>query len=224
MTRHLPPRDDPSVTILIVDDHPVTREGLAALLSRQPGFRVCGEAEGIPGALRQVAAAVPDLVVVDVSLKDGNGLDLVKRLRDRFPRVKVLVWSMYPDAMYARRAVQAGAAGYINKGSSPDAIMGAIRHVLAGEVFLSPEVTQSVLHAVAGNGYRDEDPISSLSDRELEIFHLIGLGLDTHETASRLHLSPKTVETYRTRIRAKLGAETGTAVLRSAIRWVLENG
>lgn len=224
MSRHPTARDDSGVSILIVDDHPVTREGLSALLSHQPGFRVCGEAEDIPGALQQADASHPDLAVVDVTLKNGNGLELVKRFKDRAPWVKSLVWSMYPDTLYARRAIQAGAAGYINKSNAPDAIVGAIRHILAGRVFLSEEMTQSVLRTAAGDGASAEGPVSSLSDRELEVFRLIGLGFDTQEAATRIHLSPKTVETYRARIRAKLGAENGTAVLRSAIRWVLENG
>jgi DNA-binding NarL/FixJ family response regulator len=212
------------VEVLIVDDHPVTREGLAIRLSREPGIRVCGEAADIPEALRRVAETAPDVAIVDVSLKDGDGIDLLKRLRGRLPGLKVLVWSMYPDGLYARRAVQAGAAGYVNKEHAADVIVSAIRHVLAGGVFLSPEVTQSLLREAGGLGGPLPEPVATLSDRELEVFRRIGEGFDTTQIAGRMHLSPKTVETYRARIRAKLGADSGSEVVRQAIRWVLENG
>lgn len=224
MARTRAKRSDPGAGILIVDDHPVTREGLTILLSREPDLRVCGEADDIPGALRQVAATSPDLAIIDISLKGGNGIELVKRLHARFQGVKSLVWSMYPDALYARRAIQAGAAGYLNKEHAPAMIMTAIRHILAGGIYLGQTVTQSVLQEAAGASTVLADPVSGLSDRELEVFRLIGLGFDTQQTADEIHLSPKTVETYRARIRAKLGADSGADVLRQAIRWVLENG
>ncbi|HEX4607702.1 MAG TPA: response regulator transcription factor [Urbifossiella sp.] len=224
MSRSQPTPAAPPTGVLIVDDHPVTREGLAIRLAREPDLRVCGEAADIPEALLRAAETTPDVAVVDVSLKGGCGIDLVKRLRGRHPGLKILVWSMYPDGLYARRAVQAGAAGYVNKEHAADVIVSAIRHVLAGGVFLSPEVTQALLREAGGLGGPLPDPVAALSDREIEVFRRIGEGLDTHQIAGRMHLSPKTVETYRARVRAKLGADSGAEVVRQAIRWVFENG
>lgn len=218
-----PPAVAPPIRVLIVDDHPVTREGLAIRLSREPDIRVCGEAADIPEGMRRATETTPDVVIVDVSLKGGDGIDLVKRLRGRLPAARALVWSMYPDGLYARRAVQAGAAGYVNKEHAADVIVSAIRHVAAGGVFLSPEITQTLLREAGGLGGPPPDPVATLSDRELEVFRLLGEGLGTNEIAGQIHLSPKTVETYRARIRAKLGADSGSEVLRQAIRWVIES-
>jgi DNA-binding NarL/FixJ family response regulator len=218
-----PPPDEPTAKILIDDDHPAAREGLAVSISRQPDLRVSGEADDVAGALRKVAAEAPDMVVVAVSLRDGSGIDLVKRIRDRHPAVRVLVWSMYDESLYAARALRAGASGYIEKGETTERIVAAIRHVLAGGIYLSPAMTAALLRQ-AGNGQpTGSDPVTALSDRELEVFRLIGLGYDTRQIAERLHLSPKTVETYRGRIKQKLGAENGSAVLRLAVRWAVEN-
>lgn len=216
----LGPTEHP-VKVLIVDDHPITREGLAIRLSREPDIRICGEAIDIPDALDAAAETAPDLAVVDVSLKSGCGIDLVKRLRGRWPELKILVWSMHPDGLYARRAIQAGANGYVNKEQAPDVIVSAIRHVLAGGVFLNPETTQSLLREFGQTGGPPPDPIASLSDRELQVFRCLGEGLGTQQIADRLHLSPKTVETYQARLRTKLGVDSGVELLREAIRWVL---
>lgn len=217
------PPDKP-VRVLIVDDHPITREGLAIRLSREPDLHVCGEAADVPEALRRAAETAPDVAIVDVSLKSGCGIDLVKRLKDRHPTLKFLVWSMHPDSLYARRAVQAGASGYVNKEQAPDVIVSAIRHILGGGMFLSPEITQALIREFGQAGGPPHDPIESLSDRELEVFRCIGDGLGTQQIADRLHLSPKTVETYQSRLRGKLGAASGAELLRLAIRWVLSNG
>ena len=214
---------DKVINILIVDDHPISREGLAIRLSREPDLRVCGEAADVPDAISRAAETAPDLAVVDVALKSGSGIDLVKRLRDRFPGIKVLVWSMYQDTLYARRALQAGAGGYVNKECAAEVIVGAIRQVAGGGIYLNPDVIQAVLKRAVGSDGPLPDPTAALSDRELTVFRLLGEGLDTQQIAARLHLSPKTVETYRARVRAKLGVESGSEVLRLAVRWVLEN-
>lgn len=221
MTRHPPDPMVRTVKVLIVDDHPITREGLAIRLSREPDIRICGEATDIPDALHVAEETAPDLAVVDVSLKTGCGIDLVKRLRDRCPELKILVWSMHPDGLYARRAIQAGANGYVNKEQAPDVIVSAIRHVLGGGVFLNADITQSLLREYGQTGRPPPDPIATLSDRELQVFRCLGEGLGTQQIADRLHLSPKTVETYQARLRTKLGVDSGAELLREAIRWVL---
>lgn len=217
--------DSGSIKILIVDDHPVVREGLRIRLGRELGFCVCGEAGDIPEAVALVAETIPHLAIIDVVLRNGNGLDLVRRLRDRAPDVKTLVWSMYPDALYARRAIQAGASGYVGKEHATEVVISAIQHVLAGGIYLSHEVTESLLREATGRERGPlPDPVSTLSDRELEVFQLTGRGLSTHQIALQMHLSAKTIETYRARSRIKLGVDNGSDVVRLAIHWVLEHG
>ena len=212
--------------VLIVDDHPAVREGLSIRLSRQPDLEVCGEAADVPDALRLDADTDPDVIVVDISLRTGDGIELIKRLKARDSRARMLVWSMYSESLYAERALQAGAAGYITKEEATDTIVAAIRHVLAGGVYLSPRMTESVVRrSVAGPGEGPlPEPVANLSDRELEVFRHLGHGLDTHQIAERMRVSPKTVETYRARIKEKLGLDTASAVLQRAVRWVIENG
>lgn len=219
-----PPPDDTSARVLIVDAHPAAREGLALSISRQPDMRVCGQADDATVALQLVATELPAVVVVSMSLREGSGIDLVKRVRDRFPAVRVLVWSMYDESLYAARALRAGASGYIEKGEATEKIVAAIRHVVSGGIYVSPAMTDALLRQTQAGQTTTADPVTTLSDRELEVFRMIGLGLDTHQIAERLHLSPKTVETYRARIKTKLGAESGSAVIRLAVRWVVEGG
>jgi DNA-binding NarL/FixJ family response regulator len=212
--------------VLIVDDHPAVREALALRIGRQPDMEVCGEATDMGEALRLVADAQPDVAVVDITLKTGNGIDLIKRIRDRNDHVRLLVWSMHSESLYAERALRAGALGYITKDQATDRIVEAIRRVLAGKVYLSEAMTERMLRRAVG-GERDEvarSPLDVLADRELEVFRLIGEGVKTAEIAERLHLSVKTVETYRDRIRQKLDLSDGTALAHYATQWVLENG
>jgi DNA-binding NarL/FixJ family response regulator len=209
--------------ILIVDDHPVVREGLALQLATQPDLQVVGEAEDIPQALQQAAATRPDLVIVDITLRSGNGLDLIRRLRARDEAVKLLVWSMHPENLYAERAIRAGAQGYLHKGQATSKLLEAIRTVLAGRVFISGDMTDLLLRRVVGAGHGDLSPIERLSDRELEAFKLMGEGLTTDRIAARMFVSPKTVETYRARIKEKLGLSNVTELVQRATQWVMEN-
>lgn len=210
--------------ILIVDDHPVVREGLALQLATQPDLEVVGEAEDIPEALQRAADSTPDLIIVDITLKNGSGLDLIRRLRSRDEDVKLLVWSMHPESLYAERAIRAGAQGYLHKGQATSKLLEAIRTVLAGRVFISGDMTDLLLRRVIGAKPGDAlSPIERLSDRELEAFKLMGEGLTTDRIAARMFVSPKTVETYRARIKEKLGLNNVTELVQRATQWVLEN-
>jgi len=212
--------------ILIVDDHPAVREALASRIGRQPDLEVCGEAADMSEALGLVADTQPDLAVVDISLKTGNGIDLIKRIKDRNDSVRMLVWSMHSESLYAERALRAGALGYINKDQATDKIVEAIRRVLEGKVYLSDAMAEKMLHRAVGGGREEvtRSPLAALANRELEVFRLIGQGVKTAEIAERLHLSIKTVETYRDRIRQKLDLSDGTELAHYATQWVLENG
>jgi DNA-binding NarL/FixJ family response regulator len=211
--------------VLIVDDHPAVREGLAIRLTRQPGLEVCGEADDEGQALKLVATTDPDIVIVDISLKSGSGIDLIKRIRQRDESIRMLVWSMHPDSLYAERAMRAGAMGYINKEQATDSIVEAIRRVLAGKIYLSESISDRMLHRAVGGdaGALERSPVESLSDRELEALQLVGRGLDRRQMARQMHVSPKTVETYLARIKDKLGLESGRQLVQFAIQWVLDN-
>jgi DNA-binding NarL/FixJ family response regulator len=212
--------------VVIVDDHPAVREALALRIGRQPDMEVCGEAADMSEALRLVADTQPDLAVVDISLKTGNGIDLIKRLRDRNDRVRMLVWSMHSESLYAERALSAGALGYINKDQATDKIVEAIRRVLAGKVWLSETMAERMLQRAVGKRRQEptRSPVDALADRELEVFRLIGQGVNTATIAKQLHLSVKTVETYRDRIRQKLDLENGTKLAHYASQWMMRNG
>ena len=216
----------PAARILIVDDHPAVREALSIRIAAQPDLEVCGEAAGPAEALQLAAATDPDVAVIDIGLKTGNGIDLIKRLRARNDKFCAIVWSMYSEDFYAERALRAGAMGYINKEEATGKLLEAIRQVLAGKVYLSQAITEKLLKRAVGRADQEASPsmVSSLSDRELEVFRLIGEGRKTHEIAAQLHLSVKTVETYRDRIREKLDLSDGTELARYALQWVLENG
>lgn len=210
--------------ILIVDDHPIVREGLSLLLSTQPDLEVCGEAADASTALQLVAETSPDLVIVDISLKGGNGIDLIKRIKARDPAARMLVSSMYDESLYAERALRAGASGYINKQEATRKITDAIRAVLDGKIFLSERMAGQMLQRAVGgrSGRIEHSPLEDLSDRELEVFELIGRGRSTREIAEALHLSAKTVETYRDRVRKKLDLNDCSELTRHAIVWVLQ--
>lgn len=206
--------------ILIVDDHPSVRDGLALHINGCPDLEVCGEAADSAEALDLLSQTDPNVALVDISLKTSNGLDLIKRMLARRESVRVLVLSMYHETLYAERALRAGAMGYITKHEPAAKIIEAIRRVLDGKVYVSPSMAEQLLNRAVGNGQAKAPPsISTLSDRELEVFRLIGQGQHTREIGKRLHLSPKTVETYRGRIKTKLNLDTGTELIRRAVQW-----
>ena len=208
--------------ILIVDDHPVVREGLAMHLGSQPDLQVCGEAEDVPGALALLASTRPDAAIIDISLKNGNGLELIRRIKERQDPVRILVWSMYPENLYAERALRAGAQGYLNKGQATNHVLDAVRTILQGKVYVSGDLADKLLRSAVGQPVKDQTPVDSLSDRELEVFRLIGEGVTTESIAKKMHISPKTVETFRSRIKEKLGLSNMTELILRAAQWVME--
>ena len=212
--------------IVIVDDHPSTRDGLATRIELERDLQVCGEAADVADGLNLIRELKPDLAIIDISLKTGNGIDLIKHVKYQVPMVRILVWSMYDESLYAERALRAGAMGYINKECVTDTIIEAIRTVLGGDVFLSPNISAKFLQRLVSGGMPalGSTPVDRLSDRELETFRLIGLGKNTAHIASKMKLSPKTVETYRSRIKEKIQVKDMAELTREATRWVMENG
>jgi len=210
--------------ILVVDDHPIVRKGLAQLIAHESDIEVCGGAENVAEALEQVSALHPDLVVVDISLKDSHGIELIAQVKASHPEVKTLVWSMFDEKVFAERALRAGAMGYINKQQSIEKVVDAIRQVLSGEMYLSPQMTNLFLRRVGGCEPLEEDPIRHLTDRELEVFEMIGKGLTTQQIARKLDISPKTVESHREKIKTKLELKNAAQLAQRAVQWVLENG
>lgn len=208
--------------ILIVDDHPMVREGLGMRISAQRDLELCGEAATEDEALALVQQTSPDLMLVDISLKSGHGLELIKRVKSRYPAVRMLVVSGFQESLYAERAMRAGAMGYLNKQESNEKALEAIRTVLRGERFLSAQLAQRLIaHALAG-GDQTKAPVELFTDRELEIFRLIGEGLTTGMIAEQLLLSTHTIDTHRENIKRKLGAKNAGELNRQAVQWVLE--
>lgn len=211
--------------IMIVDDHPLMREGLAARIATQTDMHVCCEASGADEAVQQARKSRPDLAIVDLALKNGHGLELIKDLKALDGKFKILVLSAYAESLYAERALRAGALGYINKQEVQDKILDAIRAVLAGKRYVSPEMTQRLLtQAVTGSDPAETDPVSRLSDRELEVFQMIGRGTTTGAIARQLNLSVHTIDSHREKIRAKLNIKSSAELMQRAVQWVLENG
>ena len=210
--------------ILIVDDHPLVRRGLSDLISDEQTLAVCGEAADCDEAMQMLRECRPDLVIVDISLGGKSGLDLIKRICVHDSTIRILVSSMHDEVLFAERCIRAGATGYINKEVATERVIEAINHVLAGEIYLSPKMTRRILRSVAGANLQDEPPIAKLTDRELEVFALIGRGNTTREISQNLNLSIKTIESYRENIKSKLGITTSAELSRHAVQWVLENG
>lgn len=205
--------------IFVVEDHPIFRFGLRELLEEESDFSVCGEADDIGGALEAIARTAPDLVIVDLSLKGRNGIDLLRELRARYRDLPLLVLSMYDEALYAERALAAGARGYIMKQETSGSIVQAVRRVLEGKVYLSERVMGDLVgKLVQGGGQGDRSPLERLTDRELEVFRLIGKGCTTGEIAEQLHLSAKTIGTYRERIKEKLRLKNSAELTLHAMR------
>jgi DNA-binding NarL/FixJ family response regulator len=223
MARKNPETASSKARILIADDHPVVREGLAMHLSMQPDLEVCGEAEDLAGALALVESARPDVAIIDISLKNSNGIELIRRLKERHDELRILVWSMYPENLYAERALRAGAQGYMNKGQATRNVLDAIRAILRGQVYVSAKLANQMLQGVVGRKPEERPAIESLSDREFEAFQLIGEGMTTESIAQTMHVSPKTVETFRARIKDKLGISNLTELIQRAAQWVVES-
>ena len=207
------------IRILIVDDHPMMREGLRTLISRERDLIVCGEAETAGQALDAVANLKPDLVLADITLPGRNGIELIKDICALQQAMLILVISMHDESLYAERVLRAGARGYIMKQESGPTMMRAIRQVLAGRIYVSDKMSARILEYVAGKR-TEASPIERLSDREWEVFQLIGRGKSTVQIAEELHLSPKTVETHRARVKEKLDLRTMTELISFASRWV----
>jgi DNA-binding NarL/FixJ family response regulator len=206
--------------ILVVDDHPIIRQGLALMLNREADLVVCGEAEDATGAMLVMASARPDILIVDISLNGPDGLDLLKNIRTTHPALPVLILSMHDESIYAERALRAGANGYIMKQEATEKVLVAIRRILNGEIYVSERIANKMLkHYITGASGLKNSSISDLSDRELEVFRLIGEGHGTRQIAEELHLSIKTVESYQAHIKDKLSLRSARELMQHAIQW-----
>lgn len=214
------PINKPKATVFLVDDHPLVREWLTNLIHQQSDLVVCGEAEGAPAALEAVTQLKPDVVIVDISLKGGSGIELIKSLKPLQPSPAIIVLSMHDESLYAERALRAGARGYIMKRETTKKIVAAIRQVLDGKLYLSePLAAKFAARFLEAGPAAASNPLAALSDRELEVFHMLGQGLETRQIAESLHLSMKTVQVYYARIKEKLNLASATELMREAIRW-----
>ncbi|HMP74448.1 MAG TPA: response regulator transcription factor [Kiritimatiellia bacterium] len=212
--------------VMVVDDHAIVRHGLAMLLKAEPGITLVAEAGSIPEALSLLETATPDLLLIDITLKEENGLDLVRAIKRDHPHLKSIILSMHDEADYAERAIRAGAMGYVMKEHADDVVIEAIRSVLNNRVYLSPEISSRLLLGMSGDDparTKPETGIESLTERELEVFEGIGRGLSSKDIADQLALSARTVEVHRANIKRKLECENAAQVVRSAVRWVEQN-
>jgi DNA-binding NarL/FixJ family response regulator len=210
----------PKTRVLIVDDHPLYRESLAQFINREPDMEVCGQCGSASEALACLEAAKPDLMTVDISLKDSNGLDLIKSAKAQNDQVRIIALSMFDEGLYAERLLHVGARGYVMKEEAVAQILTAIRRVMDGKVHLSEAMTERMLMKKAEGVPENVTSIETLSDRELEVFQFIGEGVTSSEIAKRLHLSVKTVETYRANIKTKLHLKNNMELIRHAVQWV----
>jgi len=211
--------------VLIVDDHPLVRTGFVQLISDEPDLEVCGEAADENEALEIVASTGPDLVIIDLSLAGGSGINLIERIKAHHSNVAMLVASMHDESLFAERVLTAGALGYINKQEAPNNIIRAIHRVLEGKVYVSDKLTERLLDGLTGAvKVPGQTPMQRLSNRELEVFELIGRGMTTGKIADHLKLSTKTIETHRENIKKKLGLASGQELTRRAMHWLMERG
>ncbi len=209
--------------ILIVDDHPLVRTGFAQLIGDTPDLKVCGEAADMATALKLVELVTPDLAIIDLSLSGGSGLDLIEHIKARHSEILMLVASMHEESLYAERVLAAGARGYLNKQEAQGKIIPAIRQVLSGKVYLSEHMTERILNNMV-SGSDDKRDIDALSNRELQVFEMIGQGFAPGKMAEQLNLSIKTIETHQAHIKRKLGLSSAHKLTHRAIRWILEQG
>jgi DNA-binding NarL/FixJ family response regulator len=206
--------------VLIVDDHPVVRDGLTTIINHERDINVCGEADDANQALKAVTELKPDVVIVDISLKSSDGIELTKSIKARHPKLSIIVLSIHDESIYAERALLAGAKAYLMKDAVSENIVKAIRTVLGGEIYVSNTISKKFLHKIAGDkAGTTKASIENLSDREFEVFRLIGKGHKASQIAKNLHLSVKTVETYRGRLKEKLNLDSATELLQYAIKW-----
>lgn len=207
--------------IVLVDDHPIVRDGLAQLINRSGDLVVCAEAGDAAGALQAFEEQLPDLAIVDISLKGVDGLELIKLARSRWPELRILALSMHSEELYAERVLRAGARGYIMKQEARDGVLTAIRQVLSGDIYLSPALRAHLLrYVIAGQNKQGRLPMDTLSDRELAVLERIGRGHGTREISEELKLSVKTIESYRDHIKRKLNLHGATQLVRYAVQWV----
>ena len=208
--------------VLLVDDHPIVRQGLALLIDREADLSVCGEAEGAHSAFHAIETLRPDIVVLDISLNGPDGLDVLKEIRMKTASLPVLILSMHDESIYAERAMRAGANGYIMKQEATEKVLVAIRRILQGEVYLSDRLTNTMLQQyVRGGSPTKRSPLVNLTDRELEVFRLIGEGHGTRQIADELHLSVKTIESYQAHIKEKLALRNARELVQHAIEWTV---
>ena len=210
----------PKKKIFVVDDHPMMRDGLRALISAESDLEICGEADDAAPALDQMESLAPDLAIVDITLRSSNGLELIKDLQIRLPGTPALVISMHDESLYAERVLRAGGRGYVMKQEGGKKLMEAIRRVLSGHTYVSDKMAAKILDIFSGRRAEESSPVERLTDREFEVFQLIGNGLSTKEIADRLHVSVKTVEVHRVNIKQKLNLQTAPELIRFAVRWV----
>jgi len=209
--------------VLIVDDHPLVRQGLIGLIAPHREFEICGEASGIKEARNVAATAKADVAIIDLTLEDGNGIELIKQFKEQYPAMRLLVVSMHEESLFAERALRAGASGYVSKREAIRTVVQAVRTVMAGKVYLSPTMTERILQwAVDSKSEHTRAPLERLTDREIEIFEMIGRGLTSQEIAKQLQLSPKTVATYREHVKEKLELKNGAELTKHAVQWVLD--
>ena len=221
MARNRPARDAERKTrILLVDDHPLFREGVTSLIDLQPDMEVCGKAEEMSEALKAILDLVPDLAIVDISLGKGNGISLIKEIRARRVDLPILVLTMHNEPIYAERALRAGATGYVTKREEPPTVLKAIRRLLDGGSYVSEELASAMLCGFVSTGRkRAKSALEVLSDREFEVFHMIAEGLGVSQVAEQMHRSKKTIETHREKIKKKLGLKSATELVRYALHW-----
>lgn len=207
--------------IIIVDDHPIIRKGLSDLINQEKDLVVCGQAEDAHAGLQAIKTLDPDMVIADIALKETSGIELIKDVKAQYPNLPVLALSMHDESLYAERALRAGAKGYIMKAEATEKVITAIRKVLSGELYVSERMAAKLVRKLVGSGPEiSASPIDHLSDRELEVFLLLGRGQGTREIAEKLHLSIKTIETYRAHIKDKLNLAGAAELLQYAIQWV----
>jgi DNA-binding NarL/FixJ family response regulator len=210
-----------AIRVIIVDDHPLLRKGVCQLINQQKDLVVVGEAESANKGIEMIEKTCPDIALIDISLNGTSGIELLKNLKARFPKLKMLVLSMHDESVYAQRSLRAGASGYIMKQEGTDRVLGALRKVAHGDVYLSERLGNQMLHTlVDGHAPLAVSPVEELSDRELEVFNLIGQGHGTRPIAEKLHLSVKTIESHRAHIKEKLSLQSASELVHHAIQWV----